>query len=186
MAVIIGLSGSLRGASVNAMLLRAASQSAPAGVTVEIASIRGIPLYDGDVEATEGIPATVQELKKKIASADGLLIVTPEYNNSIPGVLKNAIDWLSRPSEEIQSVFGGRPVAIIGATPGQGGTSLAQTAWLPILRTLGATPWFGGRLMLSNTEKIFDDEGQMIDQKTRGRLETFMKGFAAFVSEHRR
>ena len=84
---IIGLSGSLRRASFNAMLLRAASQVAPAGVTVEIGSIRGIPLYDGDVEAAEGIPNTVQELKGKIAAADGLLIVTPEYNNSIPGVL---------------------------------------------------------------------------------------------------
>src|SRR6476659_5154601 len=109
MASIIGFSGSLRSASYNSMLLRAASQLAPAGATVEISSIRGIPLYDGDVEATEGIPAAVQELKRRIIATDGLLIVTPEYNNSIPGVLKNAIDWLSRPSEEIPKVFGGRP-----------------------------------------------------------------------------
>lgn len=186
MASIIGLSGSLRRASVNAMLLRAASQLAPAGATIEIASIRGIPLYDGDVEAAEGIPTTVQELKTRIAATDGLLIVTPEYNNSIPGVLKNAIDWLSRPPEDIQNVFGGRPVAVIGATPGQGGTSLAQTAWLPVLRTLGTVPWFGGRLMVSNAAKVFDSEGQMIDETTRTRLESFMNGFAAFVSDRRR
>ena len=180
MASIIGLSGCLRSASFNAMLLRAASQLTPDGTIVEIASIRGIPLYDGDVEAAEGIPTTVQELKTRIAATDGLLIVTPEYNNSIPGVLKNAVDWLSR------NVFGGRPVAVIGATPGQGGTSLAQTAWLPILRTLGTTPWFGGRMMLSNAERVFDDKGQMVDQKMRTRLEAFMNGFAAFVSERRR
>jgi chromate reductase, NAD(P)H dehydrogenase (quinone) len=186
MATIVGLSGSLRGASVNTLLLRAAARLAPPGLTVEIASIRGIPLYDGDVEATEGIPITVQELKRKIAAGDGLLIVTPEYNNSIPGVLKNAIDWLSRPPEDIQSVFGGRPVAVIGATPGQGGTSLAQTALLPILRTLGTTPWFGGRMMLSSVEKVFDTEGQMIDERARSRLEGFMNGFATFVSAQRR
>jgi chromate reductase len=183
---IIGLSGSLRRASFNAMLLRAASQVAAAGTTVEIGSIRGIPLYDGDVEAAEGIPPAVQELKSKITAADALLIVTPEYNNSIPGVMKNAIDWLSRPSEDIPKVFGSRPVAVIGTTPGQGGTSLAQTAWLPVLRTLGAAPWFGGRMMVSNADEVFDSEGKMIDEKTRRRLAAFMEGFSLFVSDRRR
>jgi chromate reductase, NAD(P)H dehydrogenase (quinone) len=186
MPTIVGLSGSLRRASFNAMLLRAASQVAPTGATVEIGSIRGIPLYDGDVEAAEGIPDTVQELKGKIVAADGLLIVTPEYNNSIPGVLKNAIDWLSRPDEDIPKVFGGRPVALIGTTPGQGGTSLAQVAWLPVLRTLGTAPWFGGRMNVSKANETFDGEGKMIDEKTRRRLAAFMEGFAAFVSQHRR
>jgi chromate reductase, NAD(P)H dehydrogenase (quinone) len=186
MATIVGLSGSLRGASVNAMLLRAAARLAPPGLTVEIASIRGIPLYDGDVEATEGVPMPVRALKRKIAAADGLLIVTPEYNNSIPGVLKNAIDWLSRPPEDIRNVFGARPVAIIGATPGQGSTALAQTAWLPVLRTLGTVPWFGSRVMVSNADEVFDSEGKIIDEKTRTRLEAFINGFAAFVSECRR
>jgi chromate reductase, NAD(P)H dehydrogenase (quinone) len=182
---ILGLSGSLRRASFNSMLLKAAAQLAPAGATVEIASIRGIPLYDGDVEAAEGIPTAVQELKGKIAAADGLLIVTPEYNNSMPGVLKNAIDWMSRPSDEIRTVFGGRPVAVIGATPGQGGTTLAQMAWLPVLRTLGTLPWFGGRLMVSDAEDVFDNAGKLIDETTKRRLAAFMNGFAAFVSERR-
>lgn len=185
MANIVGLSGSLRTASFNTMLLRAASELAPPEVAVQIASIRGIPLYDGDVEAA-GIPATVQELKAAITAADGLLIVTPEYNNSVPGVLKNAIDWLSRPPADIPRVFGARPVAIIGATTGAGGTSLAQAAWLPVLRTLGMAPWFGGRLMVSNAAKVFDGAGRIVDESVRNRLDVFMAGFAAFVSDRAR
>ena len=129
MATIIGIAGSLRKGSWNAALLRAAAERAPAGTTVEIASIAGIPLYDGDVESEHGIPAAVTALKDRIAAADGLLLVTPEYNNSIPGVMKNAIDWLSR-GGDMARVFGDKPVAIMGATPGMGGTRLAQAAWL--------------------------------------------------------
>ena len=140
---IIGISGSLRAASLNAALLRAATEECPPGTTINIESIRGIPLYDGDVEAKEGIPARVAELKDRIASADGLLLVTPEYNNSIPGVFKNAIDWLSRPAADIPRVFAGRPVGLIGASPGRFGTLMSQSAWQPVLRTLGTRPWFG-------------------------------------------
>jgi len=141
MARIIGIAGSLRKGSYNAALLRAAAERAPAGMEVEIASIAGIPLYDGDLESEQGIPDRVTALKDKIAAADGLLLVTPEYNNSMPGVLKNAIDWLTRPAKDIPRVFGDKPVAIMGATPGGGGTRLAQTAWLPVLRTLGTRAW---------------------------------------------
>src|SRR4029077_20941453 len=97
MTEILGISGSLRRASYNSALLRAATRLMPADASLEVASIRCIPLYDGDVEA-QGIPATVTQLKEAIVGADGVLLVTPEYNNSIPGVFKNAIDWLSRPS----------------------------------------------------------------------------------------
>jgi NAD(P)H-dependent FMN reductase len=185
MAVIIGVAGSLRRKSFNAMLLRAAAAATPAEHTVEIASLRGIPLYDGDLEA-EGIPDAVQELKDRIASADALLLVTPEYNNSIPGVMKNAIDWLTRPPSDSARVFRGRPVALIGATPGPGGTSLAQAAWLPILRTLGTAPWFGGRLMVANAAKVFDADGMLTDDATRGRLAAFMKGFSDYINAHTR
>jgi chromate reductase len=108
MLVILGISGSLRKGSYNSALLRAAKDAAPDGVNLEIASIREIPLYDGDIENDNGIPASVQELKARITSAAGLLLVTPEYNNSIPGVFKNAIDWLSRPPADIPRVFGNR------------------------------------------------------------------------------
>ena len=185
MATIVGISGSLRRASFNTMLLRAAVAVSPPGTTIALASIAGIPLYDGDVEASDGFPPAVAALKDSIAGSDGLLIATPEYNNSIPGVLKNAIDWLSRPSSDIPRVFRDRPIAIMGATPGPGSTNLAQAAWLPVIRTLGMAPWFAGRLAVPNAGKVFDAEGRIIDEQIRTRLETFITGYAAFVSRRR-
>jgi NAD(P)H-dependent FMN reductase len=184
MSTIVGIAGSLRQGSFNASLLRAAVAAAPAGLTVEVASLVGIPLYDGDLEARE-FPAAVSELKERVVRADGLLLVTPEYNNSLPGVFKNAIDWLSRPPADIPRVFGERPVALMGATPGPGGTALAQTAWLPVLRTLGTRPWFGPRVMVSGAAKVFGPDGALLDDKLRGQLQTFMAGFAAFVQRER-
>jgi len=167
------------------MLLRAAVEAVPARSTIQIESIRDIPLYDGDVEAEQGIPQAVQHLKARIVAADGLLIVTPEYNNSMPGVLKNAIDWLSRPPSDIPRVFRGRPVAIIGATPGQGGTLLSQAAWLPVVRTLGMRPWFEGRVNVSGAGKVFDTEGRLADEAIRDRIRTFVEGFTGFVDSQR-
>jgi chromate reductase len=181
MTRIIGIAGSLRAGSYNRALLRAAATLMPPGATLEIASIRGIPLYDGDVEASEGIPAAVQQLKDLIAGSDGVLMVTPEYNNSMPGVLKNAVDWLSRPPADIAKVFGDRPFAVIGASPGGFGTILAQEAWLPVLRTLGTRPWFGGRLMVSGAGAVFNDAGDMLDDKVKAQLQKFLQGFAEFA-----
>ena len=181
MTTIVGLAGSTRPGSFNAALLRAAAELAPSGTTVEAASIRGIPLYDGELDAQSGIPETVRTLKERIAGADGLLLVTPEYNNSLPGAFKNAIDWLSRPASDIPRVFGGRPVALMGATPGRGGTVLAQAAWLPVLRVLGMRPWFGRALYLANAGKVFDAQGGLADEQARSQLAGFMAGFAEFV-----
>ena len=119
MTTILGLSGSLRSGSLNSSLLRAAVGQMPTGVTLETGSIKGIPLYDGDLEAAQGLPDAVAKLKERVVATDGLLLVTPEYNNGIPGVFKNAIDWLSRPSADIPRVFGNRPVAVMGASPGR-------------------------------------------------------------------
>jgi NAD(P)H-dependent FMN reductase len=180
---IIGISGSLRRGSFNSALLRAAAELMPAGTELRIGTIAGIPLYNGDTEAADGLPTPVAELKSAIASANGLLLVTPEYNSSIPGVLKNAIDWLSRPAADIKTVFGGKPVAIMGASPGGFGTILSQNAWLPVLRTLGTKPWFGGRLMVSRAQAVFDDQGKMKDDAVKKQLEQFLQGFTAFVQK---
>jgi len=182
MALLVGISGSLRKHSYNTGLLRAAQQVLPADTTLVIASIAGIPLYDGDVEAAEGIPPAVTALKDLIASADGLLLATPEYNNGIPGVFKNAIDWASRPPADAARVFAGKPVAIIGASPGGFGTILAQDAWLSVLRTLGAQLWAGGRLMVPGAGKAFDEEGNLIDDVVKGRLQKLIAGFVASIT----
>ncbi len=120
-------------------------------------------------------------LKDRIAGAAGLLLVTPEYNGSLPGVFKNAIDWLSRPASDLGRVFGGRPVAIMGASPGRLGTALAQAAWLPVVRALGAQPWSGPRLLVGEAGKVFDAEGRLVDDRVRTQLQAFMVGFAGFV-----
>ena len=181
MSTILGISGSLRSGSFNSALLRAAAAETPAGATLEIGTIKGIPLYDADVEASSGLPAAVAKLKEQVVAADGLLLVTPEYNNSIPGVFKNAIDWLSRPSADIPRVFGGRKVAVIGASPGGFGTLLSQTAWLPVLKTLGTNAWFGGRLQVSRAGDVFDKDGKLVDERVRDQLRKFLAGFAEFV-----
>ena len=180
MTKVLGISGSLRRGSYNAALLRAATRLMPADATLEVASIRGIPLYDGDVEA-QGIPASVSQLKEAVVAADGVLLVTPEYNNGIPGVFKNTIDWLSRPSADIRRVFGGRRFAIIGASPGGYGTILSQNAWLPVMRTLGTQMWFGGRLLVARANKVFDENGALKDASVEEQLKQFLAGYVAFL-----
>ncbi|WP_378947223.1 NADPH-dependent FMN reductase [Paracoccus sp. R86501] len=175
MTTILGLSGSLRQASFNAGLLRAARDGA-SGVTVNIGDISKVPLYDGDAEAAHGLPPAVVTLQEQLAAADGLLLVTPEYNNGVPGVFKNVIDWMSR--GDGMALFKGKPVAVIGASPGGFGTTLAQAHWLPVLRMLQMRPWFEGRLMVAGAGKLFDDQGNLTDDKTRQRLDDFVAGFA--------
>jgi chromate reductase len=159
--------------------LRASASAVPEGVTLETVSIAGIPLYNGDIEEAEGLPAEVVCLKAAIAGADGVLLVTPEYNNGIPGVVKNTIDWASRPGGDIRTVFGGRPFAVIGASPGGFGTILAQDAWLAVLRTLGTQLWAGGRLLVSEAGSAFDADVNLTDEKVRRRLARFVRDFAA-------
>jgi len=181
MVRIIGLSGSLRRGSFNSAVLRAAAALMPPDSTLEIESIAAIPLYHGDEEASAGIPASVARLKDLIAGADGLLLVSPEYNNSVPGVAKNAIDWLSRPAGDVPRVFRGRPVAIAGASPGGFGTILGQNAWLPVFRTLGCDLWAGGRLLVSRAASVVGADGEIADSATRQAIEKFVGGFVGHI-----
>jgi NAD(P)H-dependent FMN reductase len=162
--------------------LRAASESAPDGCIVTIGSIKEIPLYNADVEESQGIPGVVEDLKNLIASADGLLLSTPENNNSMPGVFKNAIDWLTRPPEDRLRVFRNKPVGLMGATPGNFGTAFSQYAWLPVLRVLGTQVWSGRLMWVSGAMKKFDAEGNVIDDGVRTQLMKYMSGFTEFVS----
>ena len=182
MAKLVGLSGSLRAASFNTGLLRAAAELVPEGSSLTVATPEGIPLYNADLEREAGMPEAVERLKAQIIAADALLLATPEYNNGIPGVLKNAIDWLSRPPSDMARVFAGRPVAVIGASPGGLGTVLAQAAWLPVLRTLGTRPWFNGRLMVSRAGSAFDEAGNLTSPEIRTQLQAFLAGFVADIA----
>jgi NAD(P)H-dependent FMN reductase len=186
MITLVGISGSLRQGSYNTSLLRAAAALMPERAALRVATIRGIPLYDGDVEAADGIPAPVAALKDEIAAADGLLLATPEYNNAMPGVFKNAIDWLSRPASDIPRVFGGKPVALVGASPGAFGTILSQAAWLPVLRTLRTQVWSEGRLLVSRAPGVFAADGTLADLKVLDALRIFLEGYVAFVEAARR
>jgi chromate reductase len=185
MITIVGLSGSLRKGSFNTALLHAAAALMPEGATLQVETIAGIPLYDGDEEARIGIPPAVARLKDAIAAADGLFLCTPEYNNSMPGVTKNAIDWLSRPPADIPRVFRGKPAALAGASPGGFGTILSQNAWLPVFRTLGVELWAEGRLLVSRAGSVFGPDGALVDDGVREQLRKFLAGFAAHVGMRR-
>lgn len=186
MSQLVGISGSLRQQSFNTALLHCAADLLPEGNALAVATLHGIALYDGDLEATEGIPAAVNALKDKLSACDGIVIATPEYNGSMPGVLKNALDWLSRPSGDIARVFANKPVAVIGASPSGFGTVLAQAAWLPVLKALGTELWAGGALRVARAHTLFNAQGQLTDEPTREQLRTFMAGFCEFTQRTRR
>lgn len=182
MTKVLGLSGSLRKGSYNTALLRAARELAPAGMEIEIATIAGIPVYDNDMETEQGIPEAVEKLKTRIREADALLIATPEYNNSVPGALKNAIDWCSRPPKGIDPVFGGKPTGLIGASAGGKGTTLSQAAWLPVLRQLHVRYFPDKLVYVGPSGQLFDGEGRLTDDKTREVLERYLAAFDAFIA----
>lgn len=177
---IVGISGSLRRGSINAALLRSALERVPSNVRVEVGTIRGIPLFDEDVEREEGIPEAVTALKEQIARADGLLIATPEYNQGIPGVVKNTIDWLTRPYKDIPRIFGRRPVAVIGASPLPSGAGAALAALPLVLRLFGART-FEKNVSVPSALRAFDQNGALLDEQLAIRLREFMAEFVAFV-----
>ncbi len=182
MLKLLGISGSLRAGSFNTALLHAAAALAPEGVEVSVATLADIPLYDGDLEARAGLPAAVVALKARLLASDGLILATPEYNAGMPGVLKNGIDWLTRPPEDLPRVFGDRPLALLGASPSGFGTVLGQNAWLPVLRFLGVRQWSAGRLLVSRAHQRIGADGDISDDALRTQLRDFVAGFAAFCA----
>ena len=178
MAAIIGISGSLRRGSYNTALLRAAAQLMPNGTQLQIKTIRGIPLYDGDLEAADGIPQPVRELKEAVTAADGLLLVTPEYNNSIPGVFKNAIDWLSRLTPQ---PFADKPVAIMGAAGGALGTGRAQYDLRKTCVFLDMHPLNKPEVFIGAAHTKFDASGKLTDEPTREFIKQLMAALDAWT-----
>jgi chromate reductase len=160
---IAAISGSLRKASFNTAALRAAQEVAPDDIEIEIVTLEGIPLYDDDLRAT-GVPAAVTRLCATIASADAVLIATPEYNYSIPGVLKNAIDWVSRAEPQ---PFKEKAVAIMGASPGAIGTARAQYDLRKVFVYLDAHVLHKPEVMIGGAASRFDADGRLIDEATR-------------------
>ena len=160
---VIGISGSLRQGSFNTAALRAAQGLAPEGMTIERAEIGDLLLYNDDIRAA-GFPPPAERLRAQIAEADAVLLVTPEYNYSVSGVLKNAIDWASRPPSQ---PFEGKPVAIMGASPGLFGTARAQYHLRQMLIFLNAFPVNRPEVMIGQAQTKFDADGNLTDEPTR-------------------
>ncbi|MFL5209692.1 MAG: NADPH-dependent FMN reductase [Microvirga sp.] len=160
---VIGISGSLRKGSFNTAALRAAQGLAPEGMTIEVAQIGDLPLYNDDVRAA-GFPPPAERLRAQLAAADAILLVTPEYNYSISGVLKNAIDWASRPPNQ---PFEAKPVAIMGASPGLFGSARAQYHLRQMLIFLNAMPLNRPEVMIGQAQNKFDADGNLTDEPTR-------------------
>jgi chromate reductase len=173
---LLGLSGSLRRASFNTALLHAARELAPPGTAIAIHDLHGLPLFDQDVEE-QGDPAPVDALKDAVARADALLLACPEYNGGITGVLKNAIDWISRPGAARQSApLAGKRVCIVGASPGVTGTVRAQDQLRLVLRRAGATVEPQGEVLVFQAHtKIVD--GRLADERTRELLARHLHHF---------
>ena len=160
---ILGIAGSLRRQSYNRAALRAATELVPAGASIETFELDGLPGFNQDEE--QNPPAKVTELKKRIREADAILIVTPEYNYSVPGVLKNAIDWASRPYGD--SAWNGKPAAIMGASVGTIGTARAQYHLRQMMVFLNMFPVNQPEVMIGNAQERFDSQGNLTDEATK-------------------
>lgn len=180
---VLGISGSLRKASFNSAALRTAQALAPAGMTISTFDIGDFPLYNEDLRAGGSFPAPVQAFRDAIKAADALLVVTPEYNYSIPGVLKNAIDWASRPPEQ---PFDGKPVAIMGASAGALGTARAQYHLRQVFVFLNAHLLNKPEVMIGAAGSRFDAEGNLTDEATRGFVKSQLEALRDWTLRLRR
>jgi chromate reductase, NAD(P)H dehydrogenase (quinone) len=176
---ILGIAGSLRRGSFNAAALRAAQELAPAGMTIDIFDISAIPLYNEDVKV-QGFPQVVTDLRARIKAADGLLLATPEYNYSTSGVLKNVIDWASRPPEH---PFDGKPIALMGASAGALGTARAQYHLRQIFIFLNAHLLNRPEVFIGAAPSKFDAEGKLTDQPTRDFVAAMLTSYKAWIAK---
>lgn len=180
---VLGFAGSLRTGSFNKKALRVALQGAKdAGAEIEELDLRelNIPLYDGDVEQKDGLPKSVKIFKKKIEEADALLIASPEYNNSMSGVLKNVIDWASRKGEEGKNVFNDKPTVIITASPGRFGGLKAAIAFRPVARTLGMQ-LMNEEVQVANAGDVFDGD-KIVNERVERQLKDLGKGLVDWTT----
>ena len=177
---VLGISGSLRRGSFNTSVLREAARLAPADMAIELADISEIPLYNEDTYA-QGFPPAVERLREQIRAADALLIATPEYNYSVPGVLKNVIDWVSRPPEQ---PFAGKPVALMGASAGRFGTARAQYHLRQSMVFLDMRPLNRPELMIATAHKLFDEQGNLTDEATREYLRGLLVALHEWTLSH--
>ena len=174
---VLGISGSLRAASFNTGLLRAAQELAPDGMTIEIADIAGVPLYNEDIYQ-KGFPPAVETLRQQVAAADAVILATPEYNYSIAAPLKNAIDWVSRPPAPL--AFDGKPVAIMGAAAGRLGTARAQYHLRQVLVFLNAHVINKPEVMVGGASGAFTD-GKLTDETARDLIRQQLEALQAFA-----
>ncbi len=168
---ILGIAGSLRKGSYNKAALRAAVNLVTPGAVLETAEIGNLPLYNDDLE--ENLPVEIKDFRKKVKVADAILFVTPEYNYSVPGVLKNAIDWASRPYGE--SVWDGKPAAMMGVSPGVMGTVRAQMHLRDIFVYLNMFPLNHPQVLIGDAQKKFDEQGNLTDEVTKERIQEMLK-----------
>jgi chromate reductase, NAD(P)H dehydrogenase (quinone) len=175
---IIAISGALRKASTNTGVCRALGEVAAEGISVEVATLHGIPLYDSDLEAADGKPDAVKALDAKIRSADGIIISTPEYNFSIPGVLKNATDWLSRGG----SPFKWRRVGVLGAADGLLGTGRSQYHLRQNLQGMEAIVMPKPEFFAGHNSQKFNADGDLIEEDSRKRLKSWLESYVAFLT----
>jgi len=177
---LIGISGSLRKGSYNTMLLKAASQLLSFNVSVQIISIEDIPLYNADLDlpSAKQRPRPVEHFRKMLTDADGILISSPEYNYSIPGGLKNAIDWASRGED---SPLLRKPVAVIGATTGLWGTTRMQLAFHNVFLFLDMKPVYKPEVLVAQAEKKFDKNGNLIDEMAKKLLKQKLEALKEMI-----
>jgi chromate reductase, NAD(P)H dehydrogenase (quinone) len=179
---VIGVAGSLRAGSYNRALLRAAQEMAPDALRIEVADLIDLPMFNADVDA-RGTPAAVTELRILIRDADALLLVTPEYNHGVPGVLKNAIDWLSQPLRG--NVLEGKPTAIMGASTGLAGTARAQSQLRQSFVLTNTPVMLQPEVLVGRAQERFDTGGRLTDEPTRRFLGLFLDQFAAWLVRQR-